>query len=201
MHPSRSERVKTFPARSQPRTPFDAAGPRPRSFAQRRAADLTASPTQRRFPLRRCACYAASLAGGRANTTRARQLGACGFRAAHRVCGFQGGHRVGAAAVPWLMTGTSRDANEHRSRPGRLRHDRHPATPRCGAAPALEAVWIARGSTFVAMQSPCAALPPLTMSGVRALAAVGQKIRPGSRAVAAHNAGRADVRTKASSLR
>jgi len=49
--------------------------------------------------------------------------------------------------------------------------------------------------------TPCAALPPLTMSGVRALAAVGQKTRPGSRAVAAHNAGRADVRTKASSLR
>jgi hypothetical protein len=46
-------------------------------------------------------------------------------------------------------------------------------TPRGGTAAPLVAVWIARGSTFVAM------LPPLTMSGVRALAAAGQKIPPG----------------------
>ena len=45
------------------------------------------------------------------------------------------------------------------------------ATPRGGVAAALTVVYIAWGSTFVAMRVAVRSLPPLTMSGVRFLAA------------------------------
>jgi drug/metabolite transporter (DMT)-like permease len=44
-------------------------------------------------------------------------------------------------------------------------------TPRGGVAAALAVVYIAWGSTFVAMRVAVRALPPLTMSGARFLAA------------------------------
>ena len=44
-------------------------------------------------------------------------------------------------------------------------------TPRGGVAAALVVVYIAWGSTFVAMRVAVRSLPPLTMSGVRFLAA------------------------------
>jgi drug/metabolite transporter (DMT)-like permease len=44
-------------------------------------------------------------------------------------------------------------------------------TPRGGVAAALAVVYIAWGSTFVAMRVAVRSLPPLTMSGVRFLAA------------------------------
>jgi drug/metabolite transporter (DMT)-like permease len=46
-----------------------------------------------------------------------------------------------------------------------------PVTPRGGVAAALAVVYIAWGSTFVAMRVAVRSLPPLTMSGVRFLAA------------------------------
>jgi drug/metabolite transporter (DMT)-like permease len=46
-----------------------------------------------------------------------------------------------------------------------------PVTPRGGVAAALVVVYIAWGSTFVAMRVAVRSLPPLTMSGVRFLAA------------------------------
>jgi drug/metabolite transporter (DMT)-like permease len=46
-----------------------------------------------------------------------------------------------------------------------------PVTPRGGVAAALAVVYVAWGSTFVAMRVAVRSLPPLTMSGVRFLAA------------------------------
>jgi drug/metabolite transporter (DMT)-like permease len=59
-----------------------------------------------------------------------------------------------------------------RSLPGRLSSLSMPSvTPRGGVAAALAVVYIAWGSTFVAMRVAVRSLPPLTMSGVRFLVA------------------------------
>src|ERR1700687_5957698 len=60
---------------------------------------------------------------------------------------------------------------ESRSRPRSSCMPGTAVTPRGGVAAALAVVYVAWGSTFVAMRVAVRSLPPLTMSGVRFLAA------------------------------
>src|ERR1700683_2317 len=55
--------------------------------------------------------------------------------------------------------------------PGEARMSGASVTPRGGVAAALAVVYIAWGSTFVAMRVAVRSLPPLTMSGMRFLTA------------------------------